>query len=174
MKSFSCRGLRAGRLQRHARSARRSHRQTDSRRPSLLSVRQKRTWNSRTEKWWGSGVTHSAHALKPPTWTHLGQIMGHAVTACIPSCHCCGLKSPANNIRDLPLLCLLLPLRVNSVHKKRCFLFPLIWFRRNRSIWRTEEDVFTHVWCSFTLEYIHPATSVWLCVHRCLCLPEEN
>lgn len=48
------------------------------------------------EKRWGSGVTHSAHALKRPTHTHLWQIMGHVVTVYIPSCHSCGLKSPAN------------------------------------------------------------------------------
>lgn len=39
--------------------------------PSLLSVSQKRIWNSGVEIRWGSGVTHSAHALKCPTHTHL-------------------------------------------------------------------------------------------------------
>lgn len=82
--------------------------QSDGRRSLLLSVRQKRTWNSGMEKWWGSGVTHSAHALKRPARTHLGQIMGRVVTVYIPSCHPCGLKNPSKHIQDRLLLGLVL------------------------------------------------------------------
>lgn len=79
-------------------------------------------------------------------------------------CHFCGLKSPANkHARSAPPVSSF-TVKANSVHRKRRFLFPLVWLRRNRSIWQTEEDVFTHSWCSFTLEYIHPATSVRVCV----------
>lgn len=140
--------------------------QTHGRRPLLPPVRQKRTWNSGMEKWWGSGVTHSAHALKCPARTHLWQIMGHVVTVYIPSCHSCGLK------------------KIQQTHRtstaKDTSSFPRLVFKKPvlpaaaLSIWQRDEDVFTHTRCSFTLEYIHPAASVWLCVHRCLCLPEEN
>lgn len=145
----------------------------------ILSVWQKRTWNRGMGKWWGSGVTHSAHALKPPTRTHLWQIMGHVVTVYIPSCHSCGLKSPANTYEICSFWVFFYCLTGNSVHWKRHFLFPSpgledCLLAAALSIWQREGDVFTHTRCSFTLEYIHPGTLVWLCVHRCLCLPEEN
>lgn len=77
----------------HLRSVQRQRERRECTRPSQLSASQKRTWNRGIERRWGSGVTHSAHAPKRPTHTHLRLIMGRAVIQCISSGHCC--ENPA-------------------------------------------------------------------------------
>lgn len=75
----------------------------------------------------------------------------------------------------LAFLSVLFYFKGNPVHRKDSSSFPALVMEKtvqvmgDQSIWQTDEAVFTHTWCSFTLEYIHWATSVCLCV--CVCPP---
>lgn len=145
---------------------------------SLLSVLVKRGYeNSGIEIRWGSGVTHSAHALKCPTHTHLWHIMGsccHAAHAELsfrwsPISYCTSfglLDSHYFILREVLSTTQIVP---HLNFPDQVTTTETCPGHGDLTIWRIKLCLYTHThtWCSFTLEYSHWAKvmCLWVLVY---------